>query len=168
MGFSCSAREKAGVVHGRWWGGACHSSLMVGCTLLISVLNFGRVHILVLRFLLRSCKNMPHVLEQGVVVFPFGKQILVSVSLIAGIILAVPRAEGCVCVCVCVRSSLGVCKSWVGRTLNTGHTVPSLPSFVTAGLPKVGELWSFRRTASIQPWNSREVTFGLNVVKANL
>lgn len=73
---------------------------MVGCTLLIRVLNFGRVHILVLRFLLRSCKNMPRVLEQGVVVFPFGKQILVSRSLIAGIILAVPRAEGCVCVCV--------------------------------------------------------------------
>lgn len=43
---------------------------------------------------------MPHVLEQGVVVFPFGKQILVSRSLIAGIILAVPRAEGCVCLCV--------------------------------------------------------------------
>lgn len=100
MGFSCSAREKAGVVHGRRWGGACHSSLVVGCTLLIRVLNFGRVHILVLRFLFHSCKNMPHVLEQGVVVFPFGKQILVSVSLIAGIILAVPRAEGCVCLCV--------------------------------------------------------------------
>lgn len=33
-----------------------------------------------------------------------------------------------------------MCKSWVGRTLNSGHIVPSLLPSVTAGLPKVGEL----------------------------
>lgn len=74
----------------------CHSCLMVDYTFLISVLNSGRVHILSCDFYFTPVKTCPVVLEQRVVVFPFGKQILASAFCIAGITLAVPRAQGCV------------------------------------------------------------------------